>query len=323
MRADRLLATLLVLQSKGRVTAAELAEELEVSVKTARRDLEALSMAGVPVYPQRGRGGGWMLLGGARTDLTGLTSSEARALFLAAASSAPTAPGLKDALRKLAQAVPEPFRADAAAAAEAVIVDRHAWGTTPETLSFDGTQVEGSGNLEVLQQAVIDRRQVDLGYNTPGKATSQRRIHPLGLVVKGSVWYLIAQTADGQRTFRVDRVASAVITDEPAVRPDDFDLKAAWDAIQDSYQQVVAKVQGAGLAEPWMIKILHDVFRGSLKVEDKQPDGRVRVTFTDYSVESLAARTAGLAGGFEIIEPPEARDRCRQIAQSLVDRYGS
>src|SRR2546421_10001460 len=113
MRADRLVATLLLMQSRGRVTATELASELEVSVAPARRDLEALSAAGVPVYPQPGRGGGWSLVGGARTDLSGLTASEARALFLLAGPAAAIAPEVKSALRKLVRALPGTFRADA------------------------------------------------------------------------------------------------------------------------------------------------------------------------------------------------------------------
>jgi predicted DNA-binding transcriptional regulator YafY len=113
MRADRLVAILLFLQARGRVTAAELARELEVSVATARRDLEALSTAGIPVYPQPGRGGGWALVGGARTDLSGLTAPEARALFLLAGPAVAAAPEAKSALRKLVRALPDPFRADA------------------------------------------------------------------------------------------------------------------------------------------------------------------------------------------------------------------
>src|SRR5256885_7840072 len=101
MRADRLVATLLLMQARGRVTAAELAHELEISVATARRDLEALSAAGVPVYPQAGRGGGWSLVGGARTDLTGLTAREAQALFLLAGPAASISPAVRSALRKL------------------------------------------------------------------------------------------------------------------------------------------------------------------------------------------------------------------------------
>src|SRR5262252_9297937 len=111
------------MQSRGRVTAAELAAELEVSVATARRDLEALSSAGIPVYPQPGRGGGWALVGGARTDLSGLTASEARALFLLAGPGASVAPEAKAALRKLVGALPETFRAGAQAAASAVMLD--------------------------------------------------------------------------------------------------------------------------------------------------------------------------------------------------------
>src|SRR6185437_6357512 len=128
MRADRLVAVLLLMQARGRVTAAEVAAELEVSVATARRDLEALSAAGVPVYPQSGRGGGWSLVGGARTDLTGLTSTEARALFLLAGPAASVAPPVRSALRKLVRALPGTFRADAEAAAAAIMVDAARWG---------------------------------------------------------------------------------------------------------------------------------------------------------------------------------------------------
>ncbi|MCL3861159.1 WYL domain-containing protein [Actinotalea sp. K2] len=129
MRADRLVATLLLLQSRGRATAAEVAAATEVSVPTARRDLEALSAAGVPVYPQPGRGGGWSLVGGARTDLTGLTAPEARALFLLLGPTAAASDEVRTALRKLVQALPPTFRTEAETAAHAVVVDRARWGT--------------------------------------------------------------------------------------------------------------------------------------------------------------------------------------------------
>ena len=135
MRADRLVATLLLLQARGRVTAADVAAELEVSHKTARRDLEALAMAGLPVYSQTGRGGGWQLLGGARTDLSGLTAGEARALFLVAGPSLAITPEAKAALRKLVRALPETFRRDAEAAAAAVVLDPDRWGSIPAPVS--------------------------------------------------------------------------------------------------------------------------------------------------------------------------------------------
>src|SRR5688500_20051983 len=127
MRADRLVSSVLLMQSRGRVTAAELAAELEISVATARRDLEALSAAGIPVYPQAGRGGGWQLLGGARTDLSGLSAGEARALFLLVGPAASVDPEAKAALRKLVRALPETFRTDAQAAAEAIVIEAGEW----------------------------------------------------------------------------------------------------------------------------------------------------------------------------------------------------
>src|SRR5688500_8933112 len=213
MRADRLVSSVLLMQSRGRVTAAELAAELEFSVATARRDLEALSAAGIPVYPQPGRGGGWQLVGGARTDLSGLTAAEAQALFLLAGPAASTAPEVKSALRKLVGALPSTFRADAEAAADAVLIDSARWcesGREPPAL------------VRELQTAVVRRRKVRLSYGGRSGPPSQRLVEPWGLVDKDDVWYLIAGTPKGQRTFRVDRIADAVLTDEPAERPNDF-----------------------------------------------------------------------------------------------------
>ena len=215
MRADRLVATLLFLQARGRVTATEVAEELEVSVRTARRDLEALAIAGIPVYSQPGRGGGWSLIGGARTDLTGLTAAEARTLFLIAGPSSAVTPEAKAALRKLVHALPETFRAEAEKAASAIVLDPARWG---------GTAPSTPPHLETLQQAVVQGVQIQLGYTDAKGALSERTVHPLGLVSKGTIWYLLADTDAGRRTFRVWRVRSVELTDEPAQRPPGFDL---------------------------------------------------------------------------------------------------
>src|SRR5919112_2559670 len=215
MRADRLVATLLVMQARGRVTAAELAEELETSVATARRDLEALSAAGIPVYSQAGRGGGWELVGGARTDLSGLTAAEARTLFLLAGPSSAVTPEAKAALRKLVQALPETFRAEAEKAASAIVLDPAQWG---------GTAPATPPHLEGLQEAVIAGVQVRLGYTDAGGRSTERTVHPLGLVAKGTTWYLVADTAAGRRTFRVWRGRSRRTPGPPATPPPDFDL---------------------------------------------------------------------------------------------------
>src|SRR6187549_79279 len=127
MRADRLVAILLMLQTRGRITAAEVAEELEISERTARRDLDALGVAGLPVYSQQGRGGGWELAGGGKTDLSGFTSAEARALFLVAGPASSATPEVRAALRKLVRALPEAFRLEAEAASTAIVRDPAGW----------------------------------------------------------------------------------------------------------------------------------------------------------------------------------------------------
>jgi len=206
MRADRLVSVLLLLQARGRVTAADVAEELEISERTARRDLEALAVAGLPVYSQQGRGGGWSLLGGARTDLSGLNAAEARALFLVAGPSSSATPALKAALRKLVRALPEPFRDAAEAAATRVVIDPAGWGRL--------TVAPEPAFLGLLQRAVVDGVQVRLAYSDRAGASSERIAHPLGLVTKGTTWYLIANTAAGLRTFRVNRVRAVELTQD-------------------------------------------------------------------------------------------------------------
>ena len=185
MRADRLVATLLLMQARGQVTAAELAGELEVSVATARRDLEALSAAGIPVYPQPGRGGGWSLVGGARTDLSGLSATEAQALFLLVGPAAAVSDEAKAALRKLVRALPQTFRADAEAAASATLIDPARWGER------DRRRPE---LVDVLQAAVVRRRKVRLTYRGRARERTERLIDPWGLVDKDEIWYLIAGT---------------------------------------------------------------------------------------------------------------------------------
>jgi len=222
MRADRLVATLLLMQARGRITAAELAEELEVSLATARRDLEALSAAGVPVYPQPGRGGGWSLVGGARTDLSGLTSAEAQALFLVAGPAASVAPQVKSALRKLVRALPQTFRAGAEAAAEATIIDTSAWGEDVK---------ERPGLVATLHTAVVKQLRVRLTYQKRGQAPDGRVVDPWGLVDKDGTWYFIAGTPDGRRTFRLDRILGATLTGTPSARPPGFALAGEWDEV--------------------------------------------------------------------------------------------
>ena len=316
MRADRLVATLLFLQSRGRVTAAEVAAELEVSVKTARRDLEALSIAGIPVYSQPGRNGGWSLVGGARTDLSGLTASEARTLFLVAGPSSAVTPEAKAALRKLVQALPETFRAEAEKAASAVVLDPSAWGaaSAPKT----------PPHLEALQQAVIDGVQVRLGYTDAKGAVTERVVHPLGLVSKGRTWYFVADTDAGRRTFRVWRVRSVEPTGEPAVRPADFDLTEAWEEIVTNLDRGRGLRHVSAVADPDVVRWMRMHFGTRLTVGAPAEDGWVSVDIGFPEQHDDPARElCGYAGHLRVIGPPEVRERVREMGEALAAAHSA
>ena len=313
MRADRLVAELLILQSRGRVTAAELAEELEISERTARRDLEALAIAGIPVYSQAGRGGGWSLVGGARTDLSGLTAAEARTLFLVAGPSAAATPQVKAALRKLVRALPEPFRADAEKAASAIVLDPSSWdrGDVPTPVFLDD-----------LQRAVVDAVQVRLAYVDRERRETERVVHPLGLVAKASVWYLVAGTEAGLRTFLVSRVRGVTRTDDPVERPEGFDLAATWEQIKEELESgrtplVVSLVVDAR-AVPWV----RGMFGRRAMIGDVRRDGRTEATVRTWSVEAAASELAAFGEHVEVLEPSAVRDALRAIGTRLLATYG-
>jgi predicted DNA-binding transcriptional regulator YafY len=313
MRADRLVAILMLLQTRGQVTAAEIAAELEVSERTARRDLDALGMAGVPVYARPGRNGGWQLLGGGRTDLSGLTAAEARALFLVAGPANAT-PELKAALRKLVRALPEPFRPGAQAASEAIVVDSNGWGV-------NATQRPPPVHLDAVQQAVIDGHQIELGYVARDRAETTRVVHPLGLAAKGHSWYLVADTEAGLRTFRVDRVQQVRVTGEAVVRPAGFDLAEAWQMISAQVDQLRTPARARAAVQPDFVQMLRWVLGTQLKVGPARADGRIDVEIAGHDESSLARELAGFGAALEILEPQSMRDLLVEIADELRATY--
>jgi predicted DNA-binding transcriptional regulator YafY len=315
MRADRLIAVLMLLQRHGRVTAAQVAHELEISERTARRDLEALGLAGVPVYSMAGRGGGWELVGGARTDLSGLSGPEVRALFLAAGSVPGQSAEVSSALRKLLHAVPEPFRQEAASAAEAVFVDRTTW-------SGRGVRVPPR-HLDVVQDLVVRGVQADLRYLDRSDVESTRRVHPLGLVARGSLWYLVADTDRGRRTFRVDRVLDVIPAAEPVERPPDFDLAEAWKALTAEVPVGAWPVRVVARAEGWTVQILRNLFGiRLLAVGPSDADGRHRVEIAGHHLDAIVGPIAGFGPSVDVLEPQEGRAFLADVGRRLVDHYG-
>jgi predicted DNA-binding transcriptional regulator YafY len=315
MRADRLVAILIMLQTRGQVTAAEVARELEISERTARRDLDALGVAGLPVYSSQGRNGGWRLAGGGRIDLSGLTASETQALFLLAGPRA-TTPELRAALRKLVRAMPEPFRDHAEAASTAVVHDPSGWGG----MRGDRPAPE---HLDAVQTAVISGRQIVLGYRARSGEPSTRQVHPLGLATKSGSWYLIADTDAGQRTFRVDRIQSVELTDEPVARPDGFELTDAWQMITTEVEQVRTPVAVRVLIDPRALSWIRHAFGTRLRIAMAGEDGRIEVDIRSHGEYSVAAELAGFGSMVEVTDPPGVRQRLAEIAGELAALYNA
>jgi predicted DNA-binding transcriptional regulator YafY len=315
VRADRLVAILMLLQTRGQVTAAEVAEELEISERTARRDLDALGVAGLPIYSIQGRGGGWRLLGGGRTDLSGLTAAEARALFLVAGPSS-ASPEVRAALRKLVRALPEPFRESAEAATAAIVVDPLAW---------DRRAVERPVPpfLDQIQQAVVEGLCLDLGYVARDRSGSRRIVHPLGLAAKGPAWYLVADTDAGLRTFRIDRVTSAQPTGDSVVRPEGFSLPDAWRMISENVDRLRTPFRALAAADPSILPICRHVFGTRLGIGPARPDGRVDVELRGHGVWPLAGEIAGFGSALEVFGPPELQAHLARLGRELSATYGA
>jgi predicted DNA-binding transcriptional regulator YafY len=315
VRADRLVAILMMLQTRGQVTAFEVAEELEISERTARRDLDALGVAGLPIYSIQGRGGGWRLLGGGRTDLSGLTAAEARALFLVAGPSS-ASPEVRAALRKLVRALPEPFRESAEAATGAVVVDPSGW----DRLAVDRP---APPFLDRIQQAVVEGLCLDLGYVARDRAGSRRVVHPLGLAAKGSVWYLVAGTDAGLRTFRVDRITSAELTGAPVVRPEGFSLPDAWRMITENVDQLRTPLRALAAAVPSILPTCRYVFGTRLGIGPARSDGRVDVELRGHGLEPLGGEIAGFGAALEVLGPPELQQHLARLGRELTATYGA
>ncbi|MFD8784358.1 helix-turn-helix transcriptional regulator [Kitasatospora sp. NPDC059599] len=245
MKADRLLSVLLLLQTRGQVSATELAERLEVSVRTIYRDVESLSAAGVPVFTERGRHGGIGLLPGYRTDVTGLTADEARALFVLSAQGAHSDLGLDgalgSALRKVMAALPAPHRPAAERISERILVDPVRW--MPGGVAASASAPAPGPDLGELQYAVFADRRLRLRYRHSGTpAPVEYTVDPYGLVSKAAVWYLVADLHGEPRLFRADRVLAAETTEEVVRRRAGTGLGDVWAVLREQVERMPKEV---------------------------------------------------------------------------------
>jgi predicted DNA-binding transcriptional regulator YafY len=330
MRSDRLLSILLLLQVHGRLTAGDLAGRLEVSERTIHRDVEALSSAGVPVYAERGRHGGVALLAGYRTDVSGLTAPEARALFVFAGRGTLADLGLegdlRSALRKLLSVLPEPHRPGAERAAGRVVVDPRAWMRSREELP----------HLAVVQEAVWRDVRVRLRYRRPGAAEAVERVlDPYGLVAKAGTWYLIGADGGEPRLYRVSRIEAADLTDQPADRPPHLDLEALWEELRNRVEDRGPGVEVTVRVRPERLQLVLRVIASQLleppSPSPSPPEGEGRgggdparwpVLTLRYPAEG-AARASLLAFGadVEVLRPATLRRGLREAAHAIAALY--
>lgn len=321
MRGDRLVSLLLLLQVHGRMTAEQLARRLEVSQRTIYRDIDALSTAGVPVYADRGPGGGFALLDSYSANLTGLTVDEVRALFTVGIPAALNQLGLgqelKAALLKLSAALPPERRPDEAWVRERIHLDWSWWAQPQEPIP----------HLQAVQQTVWQDRKVWLAYRVHYGAyehTFERLVDPYGLVCKAGVWHLVCAAGGRIRVYELSLLADVRITDEGFVRPADFDLQEFWGAWCSKREarrpDYVVALRVAPVLLPELTRNSGDSMRERL-VQAGLPDdcGWTRVTVAFESLNHARARILAYGGAVEVLEPQSLRRSVLDYARRIVD----
>jgi predicted DNA-binding transcriptional regulator YafY len=316
MRASRLVSLLLLLQTRGRATAAELAEELEVSIRTVHRDVEALAESGVPIYAERGPLGGIRLVDGYRTRLTGLTADEAEALFLSGLPGPAAELGLGTVVAaarlKVLASLPGELRGRATRLVERFHLDAAGWFQAGEPVPA----------LAPLADAVWEAKVVDVEYDR-GQTTVTRRLEPLGLVLKAGVWYLVAVASGQTRTYRVSRVAA---TDERFERPEGFDLAAFWAESSAAYERDAPRVDVTLRVREDRLWRLRDVVGSHVvdaakRIEEPDPEGWIRLRVRLDWPDEVPAQLLSVGSNIEVLDPPEIRDGLVRIARRIVERY--
>ncbi|MFF7979029.1 helix-turn-helix transcriptional regulator [Streptomyces sp. NPDC007901] len=322
MRAARLIKMVLLLQSRSAMTAAELAGELEVSERTVMRDAQALSEAGVPVYADRGRGGGYRLVGGYRTRLTGLGRNEAEALFLSGVPGALREMGLEDAASaarlKVSAALLPSLRDASRTASQRFHLDAPNWFTEPETPAL----------LPDVADAVWDDRRVVARYRR-GESEVRRELEPYGLVLKAGVWYLCARVteSDSYRVYRIDRFTSVEAGEERFGRDEEFDLPGFWNRRAEQFArsllhaEVVVRLSAVGVRRlPYAVD---PVAARQALAGAGAPDahGWVTVTLPVENEEVAHGQLTALGPEAEVLAPPRLRARFAADAVWLAELY--
>ncbi|WP_405730329.1 YafY family transcriptional regulator [Streptomyces sp. NBC_01537] len=317
MKSSRLLSILLLLQTRGRITAAQLAEELEVSVRTVYRDIESLHAAGVPLYGDAGHSGGYRLLAGYRTRLTGLSAGEAEALFLSGipgpAAELGLGPALAAAQLKLRAALPPELRAQADRMRSRFHLDAPGWYAEDDDVP----------HLPQVADAVWHSRVLDIRYRRWKEPTQvDRRLEPYGLVLKAGRWYVVA--GPGPRTYRVDQILELAVRDEEFQPPQDFDLAGHWQRYQADFHARLHEGEAVVRLSPRAAsRLAGAAARALTATATPEPDGWTRAVLPIESLDHAHGAFLALGADIEVLGPPQLRARLAETSRALAARYAS
>ncbi|MBM7553237.1 helix-turn-helix transcriptional regulator [Thalassobacillus pellis] len=318
MRGDRLISILLQLQAHGQMTAKELAERLEVSERTIYRDMEALSGSGIPVVAERGKNGGWSLLEGYRTNLTGLKESEIRSLFISPSSQLLDDLGLarpsEEARNKLMAAIPSEYHKNVKDIWNRIHIDTSAWKKRNEKIEA----------FEVLKNAIWMENKLAIVYQRADGSRTDRVVKPLGLVAKGSRWYFIAAKDNHEiRSYRASRIKSAEPIDETFERPHDFDLAEYWKSSTEAFINNLPRYEVSVKAAPSIMPrlLFTDRFVKNVEAEEMNRDGWTPVKLSFDTEEEAKGFILGFADQIRVIEPTELHDKILAMAEATVGFY--
>ena len=320
MRADRLLELMLLLQQKGKQTSAELSEALHVSQRTIYRDIDALSAMGVPVYADGGPGGGYGLLENYRTSLTGLNEKEIQALFSMTvpnqAAALTEGDHLNRAFLKLASVLPQRYQYYLGQTEKRLYLDTSPWFETGQA----------TPHLQTLQKAIWQDQMVDISYTRQDKSMGQRLVAPYALAAKSDTWYLVAETEDGMRVFRVSRIDGVVVQDEIFDRSAEFDLPSFWQRWVEAYEKSLpgypVTINVLPAAEEWLVQRFGDSVRDLLDSAETV-NGRKQIVVMFERVEEAHAYLVGLGNSAEIVRPVQLKNMVKETAQGIIDFYQS
>ncbi|WP_010275206.1 helix-turn-helix transcriptional regulator [Paenibacillus senegalensis] len=332
MRADRLMSIMILLQNRGKMTAKELAAELEVSERTILRDMDALGSSGIPVVADRGKGGGWKLLDNFRSKLSGLTIDDMKAMFLFPPGELLEDLGLNrqalDTRQKLLASLPVHYRNEAQAVWERVYIDTSTWRSSKETVNA----------FKIVQRAVWESKRLTIHYEQANGEKSERLIEPLGLVAKGNRWYLVASRNGELRNYRISRIRSAVLEEESFNRPANFDLAAYWRKSKDEFIQSLPTYEVQVEMDPAAYKRLR--FSGKFvqaeqmapadngpagsSLADSSPADRsnwIRTTLRFNDKQEALELILGFAGQVRVLSPETLSGEIVDLAMSVIEFY--